>query len=111
MTKAITNKLNKIEDLQKKMFWASLLITVFFATAYGLLVRDTIMNVVGRQNMEKEISALASSVGSLESDYISLKNNVTLELAYSKGFVANNSQKFVMKGDAGTQGLSVLSNY
>jgi len=62
----------------------SLLVLVFLA--YVFLVNKTVMNVVERERVEKDIASLSSSMGELEFKYIGLKNSITLDLAYEKGF-------------------------
>ena len=63
---------------------ASVLLSLF--VMYGVLINKTIMNVVARQNSEKEIASLSSTVGDLEFQYMNLKSGITLELAHAKGF-------------------------
>ncbi len=51
---------------------AALLLTIFGLYAY--LVNMTIMNVVSRQNTERSISNLSTTIGELEYKYMALRN-------------------------------------
>ena len=54
------------------------------------------MNAVSKQSMEKEMVSLGSEVNSLEFQYLNIKNNITLQMALSKGFVSVLSDKFAI---------------
>lgn len=92
----------------KFWFWSLVVVFSFCLFSYGYLVRGAIVNIVARQNMESEILALNSNVIKLESEYIKLKNSITLELAQNMGFVNVSAQKFVTKA-VKSPGLSVLT--
>jgi hypothetical protein len=72
---------------------SAILITIFGYYVY--LVNKTVANVVVRERTEGDIAALSSSIGELEFKYIGLKNSVTLDLAYSKGFAAASPVAFI----------------
>jgi hypothetical protein len=74
---------------------ASVLVVVFMLYAY--LVNRTILNVVAREQTQKQITSLSSSIGNLEFKYITAKNSVTLDLAHSKGFIDSNSTTFIAR--------------
>ncbi len=101
-------KINNCEPL-KKWFWSFVMVFVFCLFSYGYCVRGAIVNIVERQNMETEISALNTKVVKLESEYIKAKNNITPELAANLGFVALTNTKFVAKS-VNTPGLSLITN-
>ena len=96
---------------RKVWIWSLLGVFVFCLFSYVYLVRGAIVNIVARQAMETNLSALDSRVADLEAQYIKAKNNVTPELAKSLGFVAvaDSNQKFVMK-NAKASGLSLLTS-
>jgi hypothetical protein len=73
----------------------ALLITVFGYYAY--LINRTVMNVVARENTEREIAALSGTIGELEFEYITLRNAVTLELAHAKGFQDATPTQFISR--------------
>lgn len=104
----LKNRNNRInnQDKAKVFFWSLIIVICFSVFSYGYFVRTTIVNIVVRQNMEKELSLLSSKVLALESEYVKAKNNVTLETAENYGFVAVASQKFITKANIDS-GLSV----
>ena len=108
MSKKFKKRIDNNES-QKICFWLFLGIFCLCLFSYGYLVRGAIVNVVERQNMENDLSALNSSVLNLESKYFELKNNVTPELAESLGFVTVSNKKFVNK-DIKASGISLLTN-
>ncbi len=96
MTLSKNNRINN-QDKTRVLFWSLIIMICFCVFSYGYFVRTTIVNIVTRQTMEKELSLLSSKVLSLESEYVKVKNNVTLEQAQNSGFVSALNQKFVTK--------------
>lgn len=101
-------KLNNSEPL-KKWFWSLIFVLTLCIFSYGYCVRAAIVNIVQRQNMESEISALNTKVVTLESEYIKTQNSITPELAADLGFIPLANTKFVAK-TVSTPGLSLLTN-
>ena len=77
---------------EKAVFWALVSVLVLFVGFYMFFVRSTINNVVSRQNLESEASALSLDIGRQEFEYITKRNAVTLTLAYSMGFKDSQSK-------------------
>jgi hypothetical protein len=92
----------------KIWIWSLLILLVISAGSYVYLVQRSVVNIVARQDMEKEISVLDSKVLDLESKYIKAKNAVTYELAEGLGFIAVTNQKFVTRSTANL-GLSLVT--
>ncbi len=100
MTEAILLQLNNRE---KTIFW-SLIGTLFlFAGLYMYFINSTIHNVVAKQNLETEASALTLAIGSQEFEYIHMRNTVTLPLAYSLGFKDVRNKTFISQNRAANQ--------
>ncbi|MEI6528215.1 MAG: hypothetical protein WCO10_00905 [bacterium] len=87
MTKVLINKIEKITEIQEKLFWSFVAIVAILAVSYGFLMRDLVVKVVARQNLEKEIVAMSSQVGILETKYFEQKNAITMQTAEQIGFV------------------------
>ncbi|MFH0755187.1 MAG: hypothetical protein V1910_00775 [bacterium] len=102
----VKKQIEKIDDKEKKIFQILFLIFVFLIIFYGFLVNSTIMNMVSKQKIEKEMMSLSSKVNSLEFVYLNIKNSITLELAQTKGFVLLSSDKFAII-DSTQKNLSV----
>lgn len=105
MTLSKDNRINN-QDKARVLFWSLVIMICFCVFSYGYFVRTTIVNIVTRQTMEKELSLLSSKVLNLESEYVKIKNTVTLEQAQNSGFVSSLNQKFVTKTNTGS-GFSV----
>ena len=78
----------KVLNLQKEktIFWfltGSLFILMCF---YIYFINITVHNVVAKQNFENEAGQLTLAIGNKEFEYISKRNAVNLQLAYSMGF-------------------------
>ncbi len=97
MTKAIKNRILNIEYSERKIFWCLILFVAVFSGLYMYLVNSTIVNVVGRQKIEKEISSINSRINDLESSYLSLNNQISFNYALSMGFVKLTSEKYVSR--------------
>lgn len=93
---------------EKTIFW-SLLMTLLVAIGfYMYLINATVRNVVATQNIEAKISQLNLSISSKEFKYISNRNAVTLNLAYSMGFRDIESRTYIK--EKSTKSVGVLSN-
>lgn len=95
-------------QLPKSLFWCFsifFLITVF---TYGYLVRSTIANIVDRKDYDQQVSVLTTKLTTLETEYIQLKNSITMESAKGFGFQAARTTKFVAKNILEPAGLSLV---
>ncbi len=93
---------------EKTIFWALLSVLVFSLGFYMYLINTTVRNVVSTQNLESKISQLNLSISNKEFKYISNRNAVTLNLAYSMGFKDISSKKYIT--EKSTKSVSFLSN-
>ena len=62
---------------------------------YTYFLNATILNIVGRKNVEKNIAATSIRINELEAEYRELSTDVTEELAVSLGFVESDMKVFV----------------
>ena len=92
----IKNQIDKIEHREKQIVWGLFLVFALLLVSYGFLVNRTILNAVAKQNLEKQMSALNSSVDSLEFTYLNMENTITMDLATAKGFVAVAEDNFAV---------------
>lgn len=95
MTKAIKNKIRSVENMGRNIFWSFVLLAVFFSASYLYLINRIVVNAVARQNIEKEIAVISSRTSDLEESYLSLKNKINLNYAFSKGFIKVSNEKYV----------------
>ncbi len=85
MTQAITTLL-KFPYFHKERIFKILIATILLILAgYVFMLQKAIVNVVERQKVSQQATLVSADIGDLESKYFSLKNMLTLELAYTKG--------------------------
>ena len=99
------NKILKLHN-EPKVFWALICATGLFFVGYIYYVDQTVFNVLKRQKFETQISELSSKIGILESQYISLKSGVTIDVAHALGFKDSGSREYVSRKSLG-KGLSL----
>ena len=102
VAEVIKNQIEKIEHREKKIFWILFSMFVFLLFFYGFLINRTIVNAVYKQQMEKNIISLNSEVNAMDFQYLGMKNNITEELASSKGFVTVPGTNFAFVRDTNT---------
>ncbi|MSR71179.1 MAG: hypothetical protein EXS50_00700 [Candidatus Taylorbacteria bacterium] len=74
---------------------------------YGFLVRQTILNVVAREEVGRSVSSVLSSTSSLETQYIALKDGINIDLAYEKGFMDTDSPTFITRTTLSRASLAI----
>ncbi|MEQ1561358.1 MAG: hypothetical protein ABL899_01385 [Nitrospira sp.] len=80
---------------EKTIFWSLVGVLFLCAGFYMYFINTTIHNVVVRQDLENKASQLTLSISSNEFKYISLRNAVNLEMAYSLGFRDVSAKTFI----------------
>ena len=100
---------SNIEQLKigKKVFRLLLVSLVISIFLYGYFVSSSIVNVLVRKEVEQKITDVNSRLGTLETEYLVLKNNITIEYAYSNGFVDVTDKDFAVRSTALGGGLSL----
>jgi hypothetical protein len=73
-------------ETRARTFWALMVISAMALIIYIVAVLATVRHTVVRQNLQRQVSTLSTEVNNLEFTYIALQNEVTLDLAYAKGF-------------------------
>ena len=102
----IIGKINR-GYFEKTIFWGLVIPTIILSIFYAYFVKQTIINIVERENFEDEIVVLNSEIGKLEFDYIALKNEVDIDYAHSIGFVNVHEMKFASRA-VPTKNLSLV---
>ena len=92
----IQRQIESIEYKEKSFFWSIFIVFVFLVLSYGLLLNSIMIKAVSKQNMEKGLASLGSEVNTLEFNYLSVKNSITMDFAKSKGFISLSSDKFAV---------------
>ena len=76
---------NEIQD-RGNIFWSLTVGVIMALGLYLYFLSSTVYITVLRQQAEKSIATLEGNAGALESNYLNIKNTVTIELAHAKGF-------------------------
>jgi hypothetical protein len=97
MTEQIKHQIQNVSKLEQKMFCGLLFLLVVLFVTYGFLVKSTVHNIVLREGLGKERATLVSHIADLNTNYITLKNAVTIEVAYEQGFLPSPEPRFVSK--------------
>ncbi|MEK9184792.1 MAG: hypothetical protein AAB866_01335 [Patescibacteria group bacterium] len=92
--------------MPKKIILTTLPVLICLFVFYIFLVRQTIINVVARENIEKNIGNMLSSISNLETKYMSVKGNISLDVAYAQGFKNADSPIFITRDGLGKATLS-----
>lgn len=72
---------------EKLIVWALFCIIVFSLVSYMFFINMAVLNTVTLEETENSFATRNAEVSELEFSYISLKNSITLQYAYEKGFV------------------------
>lgn len=79
----ITN--NNIE-VGRNILNTMIFILAALALFYALILGNMVFNILERRNLEKEAVALSNEIGELEVSYLSVSNNVDINLSSAMGF-------------------------
>ena len=90
----------------KVLFWSFACLLLLLLTGYVYLINTTTQNGVRWGKTEQTIASLGAKVSELESRYLSLKQSVTLSMAYARGFEDVKAVKFISARKIGTVATS-----
>ena len=77
---------------------ALLVVVVASGIGYGVLVNQTVEQVIEREEIEVAMTELGSEITQLELQYIEVQNELTLDYALSHGFLRpTRSTQYVVK--------------
>jgi len=79
----------------KSLFWSLACLLLAVTSVYIYLVNTAALNGVYRGKAEQNVTSVGATVSELESRYLSLKQSVTLSLAYARGFEDVKAVKFI----------------
>jgi len=92
-----------------RIFWVLVTISIVSLVAYMYAINITARNITHRASLEREIADISTGLDALEFEFIELRNNVTLELAYEKGFKEEKSPLFVSRSKAASLSFNSVS--
>lgn len=99
---ALQKNLKWVDANGKAVFWSFVCMLFFMATFYVYLINTATRNGVSWSKAEQSIASIGAHVSELESSYLSLKQSVTLSLAYAKGFEDVKTVRFIGAEKVGT---------
>lgn len=76
--------IKKFEFAKMTSFFVLLIILLSFAYVY--FVQSSIVNVVEREGINKEIASISIKVSSLEAEYLKMRNAINIDVATRQGF-------------------------
>lgn len=110
MTQTFKKISNVATTNERRIFYVLLSLIAAVAFFYGFFVQQTIVNVVEREKGLKEVRVVNSRIGDLESAYIAIKNNITIDLAYERGFKDAVTTEYISKNELGKVTLRSNAN-
>ncbi len=84
-------------DHRVRYFWLLVGIAVLSIFTYIYGISATAKNIAMRESLEDQIIEVTANLNALEFQYIALKNNITLDLAYSYGFREAKSPLYISR--------------
>ena len=94
----MTNKTKTISyNNRVRYFYILMAISILSLFTYIGALNITARNAAMGQNLERQMARASIDLDSLEFAYIKLKNNVTLELAYQRGFKETKNPLYVSR--------------
>ena len=77
--------------------WTLVFVCIALCVLYIFFMNETVFNVAKRATLEQEIAIRSSDISNLEFQYISLRNNIDITLAYSLGYKDIESPRYISK--------------
>lgn len=78
---------------KKRLFFMALSTLFIFFGMYVYFVSASVVQVIARKEVEREIVKVNSHIGDLESDYINAKKAITADTLARHGFVVASADK------------------
>lgn len=100
--KSFKTKIKTVKASGKTVFWCLTAALLLVTSAYVYLVNTAALNGVRWSKTEKDLSSIGASVSELEARYLSLKQSITLKVAYAEGFADVEAVRFISAKKVGT---------
>jgi hypothetical protein len=89
----------QLYDKERKWFYAAIGFFIVAVIAYMYFLSASVVHVVMRKEVDREMSALNSSISLLEADYIEAQHSVSEQIATLRGFTLTDDKIFIDRGD------------
>lgn len=83
---------NKNPGVTKWSLWFSALLLTAFIGAYVFFAQGMVVNAIKNNDFRVQVNKIAPRISELETEYINLQKEITLEKAYELGFKNTNSE-------------------
>ncbi|TSC67613.1 MAG: hypothetical protein CEO19_136 [Parcubacteria group bacterium Gr01-1014_73] len=83
---------NKNDGVRKWPLWLSALLLISFTGTYIFYTQGLVVNTVKNRQARAKIDKIMLKIGELETEYVNLQNEITMEKAYELGFLDTNSE-------------------
>ena len=80
---------------ESKVFYLALSSCIVVLCSYMYFVSMSVVDVVMRKEVDKEIASLGTKVSQLESAYIEMQHSVSREIATREGYVVADKKIFI----------------
>ncbi len=104
MKSHITAQVEKIE--KPFVAWALLGVLCTLALVYMCFVSGAVVHALSVKGMQSDMVLLTSHVGTLESQYLSVKSSLTLDMALAEGYVLPKETTVYLAKNSQAQSLS-----
>ncbi len=86
---------NTLYEQERLWFFAALSCIIVSVSCYIYFLSASVVHVVMRKEVDKEIATLSSSVGTLEATYIEFQHKVSQDIASLQGFIQTDEKIFI----------------
>lgn len=100
--RALQKNIKWLNKNGKSLFWSLTCLLFLLTSLYVYLMNTTALNGVRWEGGEKKVTSVGATVSELESQYLSLKQSVTLSMAYGRGFEDVKTVRFISARKVGT---------
>ena len=104
---AHTHTLHIDTNYEKMVLWSVSGIIVVLLFTYSYFVNASVLAVVERKNIEKEISLASSRSATLEHEYFAQSEKINISLAHSIGFYEPRAEHFAQRGASRSSTLTL----
>lgn len=96
---------NTLYEQERIWFFAAIAALLISILCYMYFLSASVVHVVMRKEIDKEMASISSAVSSLEAEYIEVQHTVSEDIATHKGFARTNTKIFIDRTE-GTLSLS-----
>lgn len=91
----MTKSIAQIYDIRQKLFWGLFFLLSALFIVYAFLLNNAILNAVFVEEHQKEVIAMRSALSKVEQEYLSKTGEVTIDRAYSLGFIDDAAPSYI----------------